>query len=656
MFFFHYLEEDIDGDTLFNLPQSMMYEIIKPMKDRVRFLTEHRALFHGTSQNNSDQLLSNNYLEYSSENSSKQLMEQRTTDQAATASAITHSNNYQGDAFQSTSLPSPEVINEETIKSPKECQENDNNEDNEESIFPYVYTLPDLPLKIQQFIDKGEISHFGGHTNARRLLLDVIFTDVTTNYSLLYPNSNQYRSMAIATLKLFNIHNDTQALNDWIECLKSKFKRERRPLQQTSEQVQRMKLKHSSTYGRPIKGNDNIVAPRREVPIDFWNKIDLHDDPDDLNKSIQFMKNELSHEKVNFDEVRIAWKKTLVVRRQFIQTHTTKEVLQEYPGYHHVVLIFDEIQYLCNVDIESNLENALQKLLVMVPDNESYVNDLPTVRLIKLLTKHFQDSWQYLLRNKEPACPRPTIQITDDNFYIYLDFDMITQTKSINQALSVVISLYVIFELQFGTHNRVIHLLYGILLQESSILSKQLRLALKQWNFHIDKKERTGNIQLVKTISTTNNTQTTTIGVLKEIEGGHGNRSFDNSYQENSIRNIDDTQNSTTISTNPTAYINMEKCTTQTSRSSNLSSPIDPPLIIQIATPEKPEEEFLSEPITSEHTKRTLNNVESNSSKSNHLCTNNKKKSSSISRKRSASPEKPIAQRLKRSRNKTKTI
>ncbi|CAF4294720.1 unnamed protein product, partial [Rotaria magnacalcarata] len=105
---------------------------------------------------------------------------------------------------------------------------------------------------------------------------------------------------------------------------------------------------------------------------------------------------------------------------------------------------------------------------------------------------------------------------------------MITQTKSINQALSVVISLYVIFELQFGTHNRVIHLLYGILIQESSILSKQLRLALKQWNFHIDKKERTGNIQLVKTISTTNNTQTTTIGVLKEIEGGHGNRSFDN--------------------------------------------------------------------------------------------------------------------------------
>lgn len=137
---------------------------------------------------------------------------------------------------------------------------------------------------------------------------------------------------------------------------------------------------------------------------------------------------------------------------------------------------------------------------------------------------------------QEPACPRPTIQITDDNFNIYLDFEMITQTKSINQALSAVISLYVIFELQFGTHNRAIHLLYGILLQESSILSKQLRLTLKQWNFHIDKKERTGNTQLFTTRSTTNNTQTTTIGVLKEIEGGHINQSFDNNYQENFIR------------------------------------------------------------------------------------------------------------------------
>ena len=46
-----------------------------------------------------------------------------------------------------------------------------------------------------------------------------------------------------------------------------------------------------------------------------------------------------------------------------------------------------------------------------------------------------------------------------------------------------------------------------------------------------------------------------------------------------------------------------------------------------------------------------LNVIESNSSKSSHLSTANKKKSSSKLRKRQSSPEKSIAQRLKRSRN-----
>ncbi|CAF3657510.1 unnamed protein product [Rotaria sordida] len=182
---------------------------------------------------------------------------------------------------------------------------------------------------------------------------------------------------------------------------------------------------------------------------------------------------------------------------------------------------------------------------------------------------------------------------------------MITQTKPINQALSIVISLYVIFELQFGTHNRIIHLLYEILLQEPSILSKQLRLTLKQWDFHIDKKEHTRN----------------------------------------------DTQNPTTINTHSTSYKNMEKCTSQTSPLSNSSSPIYPPLIVDIAIPEKQKEPFLSESIMIKNDECMLNVIESNSSKSSHLSTTNKKKSSSKLRKRQASPEKPIAQRLKRSRN-----
>ncbi|CAF5226425.1 unnamed protein product, partial [Rotaria magnacalcarata] len=52
--------------------------------------------------------------------------------------------------------------------------------------------------------------------------------------------------------------------NEWIESLKAKFKRERRPLQQISEQVQKMKVRYGNGNGRPMKRTDNVIAPRRE--------------------------------------------------------------------------------------------------------------------------------------------------------------------------------------------------------------------------------------------------------------------------------------------------------------------------------------------------------------------------------------------------------
>ena len=122
-----------------------------------------------------------------------------------------------------------------------------------------------------------------------------------------------------------------------------------------------MKIKYGKSNGRPIKQSDNVIAARREVNINkkyesdtsrriklisfnqfqvqFWNKIDVNDDPEDLDKHIQFMKNELAKENIDLDNVKISWKKTLVQRRTFIQNHTTKEVLQEYPGYGNVLLV-----------------------------------------------------------------------------------------------------------------------------------------------------------------------------------------------------------------------------------------------------------------------------------------------------------------------------
>ncbi|CAF1362972.1 unnamed protein product [Rotaria sordida] len=411
------VREDIDGETLFNLPESIMYEIIKPIKERIRFLAEHRALFHNKFQDTSDQITSKKYTDNLPVISSQQVIEQPDANQFTSMSTITFSNNDRNNSSTFDSSTDSEVVNKETMISLQQDNDKENYEDEEQPHFPIRYHIFDLPPKIQQIIDKDDINGFRGHTNARRLLLDAIFMDVTTKYSLFYPDTHEYRSMGIAILEKLNIKNDNEALNDWIESLKNKFKRERRPLQQISEEVLKMKLKFGNRGGRPVKQTDNVIAARREAHVEFWNKVDVNDDPQEIDEHIQFMKNELAKESFNLDS--------------------------------------------------------------------------------------------------EPLSPRPTIQVTTDKFLIYLDYNVITETASIDQALCIIISLYVIFELQFGTHNRIIHLLYGILLQDPATLTKQLRFTLKQWNFEIDKKERKQKTQLVNHTSTNNNTPAPSINNLQ---------------------------------------------------------------------------------------------------------------------------------------------
>ncbi|CAM4933777.1 unnamed protein product [Rotaria socialis] len=667
--------EDIDGETLFNLPQSMMYEIIKPMKERVRFLAEHRDLFHGTFRNNSDQGISEKYINHLQDNNSQQLLEERNFNQVTTQSTVTFSNNYQDDTSALDSSTNSGVVNEKNIIVSKVDENKENNDDDdEESSFPHIYVLPDLPLRIKQIISRGEINEFRGHTNARRLLLDAIFTDVTIQYSLLYPDKSQYRSMAKAILKILNIPNDTGTLNEWIESLKAKFKRERRPLQQISEQVQKMKVRYGNGNGRPMKRTDNVIAPRRELTVQFWNKIDMNDDPEDANQNIQFMKSELANQVINFDNVKVSWKKTLVHRRNFIQNHTTKEILEEYPGYTNGLLIFDEVQYVCNIDIETNFKRILPKLLDSIPDNSGFVNDLPAVRLIKLLSKHFTDSWQHVISNKEPLSPRPTIQITTDKFIIFLDYEVITETSSIDQALCIIICLYVIFELQFGAHNRIIHLLYGILLQESGALTKPLRHLLHQWNFIIDKKENKGNTQITTTTSTNNDTRATPMNNMVPVEeiqifdvrDIEEQESFTEKstyirpvYEEQNdlsiLRLSGDNQNPIKTTENVCAKEIINQFSTETFQSSTPSSPINVPLIIHISTSpgeeEKEEEKITSpSPLSEVNTLYVVNTKHQISSKSTHSSSTVSKKSVPITRKRPATTEEPIALRLKRSR------
>jgi hypothetical protein len=72
----------------------------------------------------------------------------------------------------------------------------------------------------------------------------------------------------------------------------------------------------------------------------------VHDDPEDLNKNIDFMKSELVNQNVDLDQVTSSWKITFVQRRTFVRDHTTKEVLQEYPGYGYASLVCSSLSFI----------------------------------------------------------------------------------------------------------------------------------------------------------------------------------------------------------------------------------------------------------------------------------------------------------------------
>ena len=127
---------------------------------------------------------SEKYIHHLSANNSQQVVKEHNINQFTTQSTITYSKIHQHDASVLDSSTNSEIVNEETIITSNEDENQENNED-EGSTFPLTYVLPDLPPKIQQIIDDGLINEFRGHTNARRLLVDAIYTDVTTKFSLL---------------------------------------------------------------------------------------------------------------------------------------------------------------------------------------------------------------------------------------------------------------------------------------------------------------------------------------------------------------------------------------------------------------------------------------------------------------------------------------
>ncbi|CAF4206798.1 unnamed protein product [Adineta steineri] len=290
----------------------------------------------------------------------------------------------------------------------------------------------------------------------------------------------------------------------------------------------------------------------------------------------------------------------------------------------------------------------LPKLIDSIPDNLGFVNDLPAVRLIKLLSKYFTNSWQQIILNKEPLSPRPAIQRTTDQFIIFLDYEVISETSSIDQAICIVISLYVISELQFGIHNRIIQLLYGILLKQSGVLTKPLRILLNQWSFIIDKKEDKGGGDMITTRSKNSKTLTATVESLTQVEDNQTDGLPDSEEQEEIY--VESNSQDQTTATNIGDKDLINEYSSESSDSSSSLSPIDPPLVIHISPTKEQQRQIASSSSSNDNTLCEVNIKQQVSAVSTDRPSTISNKKTCQAKKRPASSEEPIALRVKRTR------
>ncbi|CAM4802664.1 unnamed protein product [Rotaria magnacalcarata] len=70
--------------------------------------------------------------------------------------------------------------------------------------------------------------------------------------------------------------------------------------------------------------------------------------------------------------------------------------------------------------------------------------------------------------------PAPCIKMLNAKYELYLDYQLIEQTTSAQEAISILLCLYNIFEIKFTRHSRGINLLYGIMFQDQNELSFEM--------------------------------------------------------------------------------------------------------------------------------------------------------------------------------------
>ncbi|CAF0959266.1 unnamed protein product [Adineta steineri] len=274
----------------------------------------------------------------------------------------------------------------------------DGNENDTKHTFPHVYKLPQFTETLRLALASQDASAFKLRTYYRNLLISSIYDDLTRSYNLWYPNARQYKTVASALVKSYPfLETSTEGGEGaWIDGIKGKFKRGRRTITSYVDAAQSMNAEngYDRMSGDEELGEEKLAQTsggqkrsRHEFEVDSddgqyesgempingngkdtdqtsENNDDI--DEDELNRlrtCITAMQETLATtDDPDISLISDYFKETFEIRRTFVKTHNTNEILTEYPALQLHSCLLADFHMQTNIPIQTVLIHKLRSI------------------------------------------------------------------------------------------------------------------------------------------------------------------------------------------------------------------------------------------------------------------------------------------------------
>ncbi|CAF1167144.1 unnamed protein product [Didymodactylos carnosus] len=362
--------------------------------------------------------------------------------------------------------------------------------------IPDNYLLPILPSAVEQAIANGNTTIFENYSKFRGILVEAIFFDLIDNYQAWYPDKREYENVTKSILNTLKMDVNTDNINSWKQSIQARFKRGRKTSATPTDEILEARKKYKSetgTGGRPIKKKEETFAKREKDRVIII-QVEEEDEKKQQEK-INMMKQELSTDEPNMDQLIYCWRTTLTTRNEFIKKNNLSDTLVMFPGYKVPALIYDEILYTHGINLKQKVNECFNILNEKLCVNEtSCPSDSTEFRVLKVLCKYMNESWHFIIHCEEksegnekkndikPPSAYPCMLFNDEYFTIMLDFCVVY----VQEAVGLWIACYDIFGIQFQPHNRAAKLLYSIIFNDKSKTTSATRKLLNQWGIEIE--------------------------------------------------------------------------------------------------------------------------------------------------------------------------